>query len=192
MNKPLSKKSSGQPSLFLLILLLSTSLFLLVGSAQANPPGVTVTSVNAAGQQTEVYTQGEAMCISATGLAPTTTYDFYVVNHIEWAEGTVIPERIAGTATTVTTDETGALNAFVAWEHAQPSVTDMVIDINGDGIYNEANDALEDNHVTNPLQPVPENPLSPLIPIFACIAAFAAFTTKYTMPRLRKASKATK
>jgi len=86
-----------------------------------------------------------------------------------------IPERVSGTETSVTTDENGNIPAgTVAWNGPlTPGKYDIVIDVNGNGKYDEDIDALDDEdighacmNVTKPLGvPVanftcsPENPL---------------------------------
>jgi hypothetical protein len=114
------------------------------------------------------------MCLSGTGFAPSTTYNVYVVNHVEWTEGRTIPERVAGSATNLTTDEVGEFFAFVMWPSAEEGVTDMLVDLDGDGLYNSTIDALDDNHVTG-LFTVPEYPLGVVIAVVTGFVAFVFF-----------------
>jgi hypothetical protein len=170
MNKP---KLGNQ--LFLSLLMASFVFFLSTSIANANPPGITLTSVNSAGTQTEVYHIGEAMCISGSGFTPLTTYDVYVTNDVTWTDGLTIPSRIAGTVSSLTTDATGGFQAFVVWSSAQAGVSDIVIDMNGDGIYNVDVDAIDENHTTGNFFVVAEYPLYGLLAIGTCFAAFAIF-----------------
>ncbi|MCW4024828.1 MAG: hypothetical protein NWF01_07330 [Candidatus Bathyarchaeota archaeon] len=149
-------------------------LIFLATTVSANPPGITLTSCDSTGTQTESYTVGQAMCLSGTGFAPSTTYNVYVVNHTEWTEGRAIPERVAGSATSLTTDESGEFFAFVMWSTAEEGVTDMLVDADGNGVYNSAIDALDDNHVTS-LFVVPEYPLGVLIAVVTGFVAFVVF-----------------
>lgn len=167
-------KKHNNKCLHLFLALAVFCLILLATTVSANPPEVTLTSCDSTGTQTEYYTVGQAMCLSGTGFAPSTTYDVYVVNHIEWTEGTSIPERVAGSATSLTTDEFGEFFAFVMWSSAEEGVTDMLVDMDGNGLYNSTIDALDDNHVTG-LLPVPEYPLGVVAVVVAGLVAFVFY-----------------
>ncbi len=143
-------------------------------TATANPPGITLTSCDSTGTQTEAYTVGQAMCLSGTGFEALTTYNVYVVNHVEWTENMEIPARVAGSASSVTTDSAGEFFAFVMWSSAEEGVTDMLVDVDGNGRYNSDVDALDDNHVTG-LFVVPEYPLGVLFSLVAGLGAVIVF-----------------
>jgi hypothetical protein len=169
---------------FFLIFLIACFILVLVCNVKAdtNPAGLSLTSCDSSGAQTEVYNVGQAMCLSGTGFAALTTYNVYVVNHIDWTDGTVIPSRVGGSATTVTTDASGAFFAYVMWSSAQAGVTDMVIDVNGDGLYISSIDAKDGNHITGTFA-VPECPSGVLLAVVGCVAAFAVFRFGFRVKR---------
>jgi hypothetical protein len=168
MTKPKNSK------ILLAFLLVSFLMLLTAGLAKSNPAGITVTSVDSSGHQTEVYNVGDAMCLSGTGFAASTTYNVYVVYHGTLVDGTAFPARVSGSVTTLTTDASGTFTAVPLWPSAQASVTDMVVDVNGDGIYEASIDAVDGNHVTGGFV-APEYPLYALLATTACFAAFATF-----------------
>jgi hypothetical protein len=150
-------------------------LLLAASSVSANPPGITLTSVDSSGTQTEEYVVGEAICISGSGFAPSTTYDVYVTDDVTWTEGLTIPARVTGSVTTVTTDTAGTFTAYPVWPNAQAGVSDIVIDMNGDGIYNAEVDAIDEDHTTRSPFVVIEYPLCGLFAIITCFGALAVF-----------------
>jgi hypothetical protein len=161
---------------FIAALLTASFILFLVCNVKAdvNPNGLSLTSCDSSGTQTEVYNIGQAMCLSGTGFAPLTTYNVYVVNHITWTDGVAIPARVSGSATTLTTDAIGAFFAYVMWPSAQEGVTDMIVDVNGDGLYNSNIDAKDGNHPAGTFV-APEYPVGVLGAVFVCIVACVLF-----------------
>jgi hypothetical protein len=175
--------TKSKPFVFLFLgLLLASFCFLFAASnVYANPPGITLTSVDSSGTQTETYNVGDAICISGSGFAPLTTYDVYVVDDVTWTDGMTIPARVSGSVTTVTTDASGTFSAYPVWPNAQAGVSDIVIDMNGDGVYNVDVDAIDEDHTTGNLLVAPEYPLYGLLAIFACFAAFVTFKAGHNL-----------
>jgi hypothetical protein len=172
MNKPKVIKT-----LLPALLLASFCLLLTASTATANPSGISINSCDSSGKTTEVYNVGDSICITGSGFAPLTTYDVYVVNHITWTDGLTIPARISGSVTTLTTDASGSFFAYAVWPNAQAGASDIVIDMNGDGIYHSTVDVLEDNHTTSEPFVAPEYPLYALLATVTCFAAFLMFKT---------------
>jgi hypothetical protein len=173
--------------LYTLLALLAVSILpLVISLVRANPPGITIKSCDINNVQTEVWDVGDAMCITGSGFAPNTNYAIYVVNNVDWTDGLPIPTRIDGTATTLPTDSSGSFTVFVVWANAQASYTDIIIDMNGNGVYDENVDVLEENHaVGNPFA-VPEYAIGGLIAVIACFAALIVFKTGGKLKQLNR------
>ena len=139
--------------------------------AAARPLCIALKSCTSTGTPTEVYNVGDSQCITGLGFVPSTTYDVHVVNHVTFTEGTVIPARIPGSVNSLTTDASGSFFEYLVWADAQACVSDIVIDMNGDGVHNSNLDALDGNHTTG----VMATPEYPIFALFATVAGFAAF-----------------
>ena len=65
-----------------------------------------------------------------------------------WSNDQVIPERILGTITEISSNVNGSVDLVVVWSDPQIiGKFDVVIDVDGDGIYNTEFDVLDDNDV---------------------------------------------
>jgi len=75
--------------------------------------------------------------------------DVYIVtDQVTWTDGMEIPERLAGTAITVSSDNEGNIPSTAVW--TDPQVVgkyDVVVDGNGNGQYDEGIDALDDSDI---------------------------------------------
>jgi hypothetical protein len=179
-------KSRFSKRVFLALLLASFCFLLAASSVSANPPGITLTSVDSSGNQTENYVVGEAICISGSGFAASTTYDVYVTNDVTWTDGLTIPARGNGSVSTVTTDAAGTFTAYPVWPNAQAGVSDIVIDMNGDGIYNVEVDAIDEDHTTRSQFVVIDSTLCGLLAIIACFGALVVFETGSKLKQQQK------
>jgi hypothetical protein len=150
-------------------------LLLATGTVHANPAGITIKSCDINNTQTEVWNVGDAMCITGSGFAPNTNYDIYLVNNVDWTDGLAIPARISGSATSLPTDNQGAFTVFVVWPNAQASYTDIIIDMNGNGVYDQNVDVLEENHTVGNMFAAPEYALGGVLAVIACFAALIIF-----------------
>jgi hypothetical protein len=97
-----------------------------------------------------------------------------------------IPNRISGTATTVSSDAWGDVPATNVWTGPLvPGKYDVVVDVNGNGRYDASIDALDDSdiEVTGGFLVVPEVPLGTL---FTTLGMLVAFTGYVRFKRHRK------
>jgi hypothetical protein len=97
----------------------------------------------------------------------------------------VIPTRVFGTATTVASDSGGNVPTTLAW--GWPLVLgkyDVVVDVNGNGIYDAGVDALDDSDVdvTAGLNVIPEVPFGTIVVSASMIFALVAFLA---VPKLK-------
>jgi hypothetical protein len=100
-------------------------------------------------------------------------------------DGMAIPPRVLGTATTVTSDAAGNIPATLLWSATlEPGKYDIMVDVDGDGLYYAEADALDDSdiEVTAGFFVIPEVPLGP---IMATIGMFAALIGFLRLKRLR-------
>ena len=98
----------------------------------------------------------------------------------------VIPSRVSGTVITVSSDAIGDIPATLVW--GDPLVVgkyDIVVDVNGNGMYDEGIDALDDSdiEVTAGFNVIPEVPLGTIMASAVMIIALVAYAA---VPKFRK------
>jgi len=133
---------------------------------------------------TDTFGVGDKVCVIGDGFVPDTEYEVQVVNDTDWTDGMTIPSYIA--KTTVTTDSWGGiLDAYPVWNGATPGKYDIVVDVDGDGLYYAEADALDDSdiEVTAGFFVVPEVPLGTLMASLAMIIGLACY---FAIPKIRK------
>jgi len=117
------------------------------------------------------------------------TYNLYFVPDTSWTNGMTIPAPTH--STTVTTDANGDVLHTAAWS-SPPSITvgayDIVVDVNGNGVYDKDVDALDDLDVsyagTNGFFVIPELPIGTLMGLASCLAALGIILkSKRGLPR---------
>jgi hypothetical protein len=110
--------------------------------------GPTVESCNSTGMVKDSFDLSDSVYVKGEGYSPSATYDLYVVSATTWSDGMPIPQRIEGTATTITSDISGNIPVTPAWN---APITlgnyDIVVDVNRDGYYNSSIDALDQSNV---------------------------------------------
>ena len=95
---------------------------------------------------------------------------------VTWVDGTAIPPRVPGTTTTVTTDAYGNIPPTLLWSNPlTPGKYDIIVDVDGDGLYYSETDALDDNdvEVTAGFFVVPEPAI--IAGLFMCFSALGTF-----------------
>jgi hypothetical protein len=91
----------------------------------------------------DVFSPGETVYITGTGYAEDQTYSIYFVNATTWVNGMAIPERIQGTATSVSTDSSGVIHlTLVCNETLMQGYYDILINVNGTSTYDAKADVL--------------------------------------------------
>jgi len=144
-------------------------------------PGIQ--TCNSIGIAEDIINASDAVYLMGNGYSQSTTYNVYVVNHTTWTEGMLIPQRVAGTATTVTSDSSGNISAELVWNPPlKIGNYDVVVDVNGDGYYNSTIDALDQGviGVKPGFQVVPEFPSIIILALFmiATLLAVTAYKRK--------------
>ncbi len=106
--------------------------------------GPTVESADILGAIKNIFLIGESVYAIGTGYATTTTYDLHIVADTTWSNGMLIPARVPGTEALVTTDASGNIAAgTLIWSSCAEGKYDIVVDVNGNGDYDAATDALD-------------------------------------------------
>lgn len=112
------------------------------------PPPI-IESCNAAGAKKDNFNLYEDVYVNGSGFSPSRTYDFHIVNDTDiWINGTSIPARVAGTATSIASDSYGNISPVTVWTDP-PTLGkyDIIVDVNGNGLYDVEFDVLDDNDV---------------------------------------------
>jgi hypothetical protein len=129
----------------------------------------------------------EDVYVVGSGFAPSTTYDLYVVlDEAVWSDGMVIPARVSGSATSVSSDFAGNIPVTLAWASPLvPGKYDIVVDVNGNGVYDAGVDALDDGdiEVTAGFFVIPEVPMGTLMASTALIIGFVCY---FGFPKIRR------
>jgi hypothetical protein len=135
-------------------------------------PSSTIESCNSVGDQKDFFDLGETIFITGSGYAPSTTYNLFVVADTDWSDGMSIPSRISGTSNNVTSNTEGAVPSTVVWSNPQAiGKYDIVVDVNGNGVYDAGVDALDNSDVE-----VTAGMVIPEISPFLFLAFFILFT----------------
>jgi hypothetical protein len=148
------------------------------GIKQGSP---TIDSCDSTGVKKDTFVLSDDVYAMGTGYRAQTTYDVYVVEDVTWVDGMAIPPRVAGTATTVTSDASGDVPATLLWSN--PLVAgkyDIVVDVDGDGLYYAEVDAVDDNdiEVTAGFFVVPEVTLGSIMAATAMFTSLGLFAYK--------------
>ena len=119
-------------------------------SEVSSPEIATIESSDISGTKTDIFQPGESVYAIGSGYAASTTYDLYVVSDTTWTDGMAIPTRVSGTETSVATDASGNITAeTLIWSSSVQGQYDIVVDVNGNGNYDEGTDALDDMDVSD-------------------------------------------
>ncbi|NWG11327.1 hypothetical protein HXY33_06245 [Candidatus Bathyarchaeota archaeon] len=109
------------------------------------PPAIE--SCDVTGEKKDTFSLYEDIRVNGTGFLTSATYDFYIVEDVvTWIDGLVIPTRVPGTSLSITSDTDGIVLPTTVW--SDPSTIgayDIIVDINGNGQYDEGIDALDNN-----------------------------------------------
>jgi hypothetical protein len=126
----------------------SGNLYQIDAYADLSFPAPTIESCNMTGEKKDTFNLHEDVYANGSGFLPSQTYDFYIVNDTDWTNSMTIPERVPSTATSVTSDSNGNLSSTLVW--SDPSTLgayDIIVDVNGNGHYDEGIDALDNNDI---------------------------------------------
>jgi hypothetical protein len=132
-----------------------------------------IESCNSEGNKKDTFDLTEDIYINGSGFMSHAIYDMYVVDDVTWTDGMLIPPRVPGTASLLASSIDGSIPPILVW--GSPLVIgkyDIVIDVNGNGIYDEGVDARDDMDITTEgFFVIPENVLGTIGVIAACLAA---------------------
>jgi hypothetical protein len=110
-----------------------------------NPGSLTFETCDSSGTAKSAFNPSDNIYFSSTGLKPSTTYPVYIVqDRQEWTVRIPMPTRITGTATIISTDSSGKIAPISVFSNAQAGHYAIIVDVNSDGKYDEA-DLLIDN-----------------------------------------------
>jgi hypothetical protein len=105
-------------------------------------------SANDSGTRQDTFELGETIYGQAVlGLQAGSEYDLYVIDdRSSWSEGDLIPLRVTGSASSFTADGNGNMPTGTSlYSNPMSGDYDIVIDVNGNGIYNDNVDYLDDS-----------------------------------------------
>jgi hypothetical protein len=145
------------------------------------PVAPTIGSCDSIGAQKDSFNLDDVVWVSGSDYAPSTTYDFYIVQDKNtWTTNDPLV-RVPGTATTVASDGSGNVQPTAVWGEGAPQLTlgkyDIIVDVNGNGKYDEGIDALDSNDIvtTAGFLVIPEYWLGAILGLAGCFAAFGVF-----------------
>jgi len=133
------------------------------------PTQASIESCNSTGFRKDTFDLGEAVFVNGSGYSPSATYDFYFVDDVEiWTDSMVIPSRVSGTTTEISSNITGHIAPTNVWNN--PNILgkfDLLVDVNSNGIYDAEIDVLDNNDVeTSAGVVIPEFPSWIILPLF--------------------------
>ena len=137
------------------------------------PPVPTIESCNPEGIKKDTFDLTEDIYVNGSGFMSNAIYDIYVVDDVTWTNGMPIPPRIPGTEWVVASYIDGSMGPIKVWSSPlEIGKYDIVIDGNGNGIYDEGVDARDDMDITTGgFFVIPENVLGTIGVLAACLAA---------------------
>jgi hypothetical protein len=148
-------------------------------------PPHSIESCNSTGDKKDSFNLYEDVHVNGSGFSPLTTYDFYIVNDTDtWINNTSIPARIAGTATSIVSDAYGKIAPTIVWSDP-PTLGeyDMIVDVNGNGLYDEGIDALDNNDVVTAGFIIPEFTSAMLLTTLLILSTLCITLTKMKQPK---------
>lgn len=149
-------------------------LYLYPGSTPPLAP--IIESCNWMGEYKDVFYLGETVYLYGNGFSPSTEYNVYVVIDQEiWIDGVPIPERVSGTGLGVSSNTEGHISPIAVWTDPQiVGYYDIIVDVNGNGHYDEGVDALDDADVAEAagVSVIPELPT--ILPLFFLLTLLPA------------------
>ncbi len=140
--------------------------------------GPSIESSDSVGNKKDTFTLSDTVYMYGNQYDPDQEYTIYVVADTSWTDGMAIPTRIAGTATTATSDASGNIAVTQIWSPPlTPGKYDIVVDVNGNDLYDIGIDALDDNdiQVTAGFFVIPEYTFGTILGLVAFFAAFGVF-----------------
>jgi hypothetical protein len=147
----------------------------------------TVRSCDSAGVEENIFTSDETVYVTGGGYAKNQTFNIYVVNETTLVEGMAIPERVPGTATSVSSDSSGNIRTTTLWNAPLTAGNyDILVDVNGNGKYDAKVDAFYSIQIVTSAESflMPEYVFGTILGLAGCFAALGAFRI-YERKRIR-------
>ena len=116
------------------------------GSITAGP---NLDSCDSTASKKDSFATSDSLYVQGSGFSTSATIPFYVVpDVVSWTNVAPIPGRVEGTATTIQTDAQGNLPVTQVWgPPLKEGRYDLVLDVNGNGQYDQGVDVLDDYDV---------------------------------------------
>lgn len=141
--------------------------------------GATIESSDSTGTKKDTFYPADDVYVIGSGYSPSTTYDLYLVEDVAtWSDGMPIPTRVAGTANAISSDASGNIPTTLVWSALLTlGKYDIVVDVNGNGVYDAGVDALDDSdiQVTAGFNVIPEVPFGTLMTFVSMFIALIGF-----------------
>ncbi|UCB59784.1 MAG: hypothetical protein JSW72_06560, partial [Candidatus Bathyarchaeota archaeon] len=152
-----------------------------------------IESCDLSGARKDTFNLTDVIYINGTGYSPSETFIVYVVEDVaSWSDGMSIPSRIPGTATTVTSNPSGEIPPTAVWSTDLAEGTyDIIVDVNGNGLYDFGVDALDDNdiEVTAGLLIIPEFPTAAISAVALMLTTLPIVMKKRRLPKPQNPTK---
>jgi len=112
-------------------------------------PPPEIESCDVSGTKKDDFNQYQDVYANGSVFTPFGTYDLYIVDDVnDWVDTMSIPARVAGTATSIVSNANGIVIPNAVWsDPATIGKYDMIVDVNGNGLYDKGIDALDDGDV---------------------------------------------
>jgi hypothetical protein len=147
-----------------------------------------IESCDSAGDQKDVFDLGETVFVVGSGCSLLSIYSLYVVEDVaNWSDGMTIPTSLSNPNCTVQPTGEGTVTVTTVWSNPQiAGKYDIVVDVNGNGVYDKGIDILDDNdvEVTAGLV-IPEFSAILILPLFIMITLFAVLVKFRKEEKLR-------
>jgi hypothetical protein len=139
------------------------------------PAKPTVESCDSTGAKQDVFSSTETVYITGAGYPENQTFNLYIVNATTWVDGAAIPDRIQGTATSVSSTPSGNISITMVLNESLVSGNyDVLVDVNGTGKYNAQFDPLYSFQIVSPTES-PEYIFGTILGLTGCFAALGVF-----------------
>ena len=144
------------------------------------PTVPSIESADADGNNKDTFRLSDTLYVYGSQYDPDQQYDIYVVADTAWNDKMIIPPRMAESLTTVASNSSGNIPVTPVWN---PSLTlgryDIIVDVDGDGLYCAGIDALIDDNpvlVTAAFLEVPEYWAVTVLALAGCSTGVICFS----------------
>jgi hypothetical protein len=126
-----------------------------------NPGSLTFKTCDSTGATKNNFNSSSTVYFSATGLSASTTYPIYVVKDTSaWTVRVPFPARVSGSASSVTTDNSGNINPTSVYENAESGTYAVLVDVNSNNQFDEADLIITSTTITGTVTPTGTSPTS--------------------------------